>query len=247
MEYLRKVLKFILEKLAQAAIKKHGIDFVVVVGWFGTDLVKEGIYDVLSEQLIVRRNTKRIWWDLSIPLLILGYEDRQRSFLRWIALIFKTMFSLVVNPKNPHKIIVDLNLADKNTAEYWGKIIFPEILVIASYKKEKPFTIEKLVKSTELNEGKIFVAADIAEDKFNKFSKFGYKANKDSKVIFTKVKEYPLAKNTPSFIARNYAPIICVAEYLGWNDNKIQNAILKTESVELLTERIKEGIINHKN
>lgn len=242
MSFLRKSLKTILGALSKAAINKHDIKFVVVVGWHGTTIVKEGIYQLLDEKYNARRNIEPVWWDLSIPLLVLGYDDRQRNIFRWIALIIKTSFSLLVNPKNPHKIIVDLSLADENTSKYWGDLIKPEVLVITSYKPDNNFTIEELVKVTRIAKGKILVSNEIEENKFNQFTKFGYKSN-EKHIILVGNNEYAVNDSLSSVLIQTYSPVVAVASTYGWSNKEIMDGLAKFDSIDILTKKIKKGLV----
>ena len=165
---MRSILKLILEYLSKITIKKHNIKFTVIVGWYWTELVKEGIYSILSEKYTVRRNTKDIWWDLSIPLVILGYEDKKYSLFGWISIIFRSIFALSLNPVNPHKIIINLNLAEKNTSDFWSRIIEPELLLITNTKAGKSILAHALTQKLHENKKKIFVSDEIVEEFFLK-------------------------------------------------------------------------------
>lgn len=68
----RKILRKLVKQLTSKIIDKHDISIIAVLGHFGTDIAREALYAIISENTNVRRNTNRIWWDMSIPLTILG-------------------------------------------------------------------------------------------------------------------------------------------------------------------------------
>ena len=150
----RKILKSYLSFLSRLAIRRHSMELIIIVGWHGTEIVREAIYEILNEKFHVRRNTKNLWWDLSVPLTILGYKDKKRSVVRWLWLCIRALFYLLFGRRSPHKIVLNLNTSDENTVEFWSKFIRPEYLVIVN-QKESTKLIETLIKNTEKNMGKI--------------------------------------------------------------------------------------------
>lgn len=129
-------LKKILGKLSRYAVKKHRIEIIAISGWGGTSIVREMLYHVLKRKYHVRRNTKEVWWDLSVPLTILGYEDKQRNVFCWIGLVLRAVSSILFLPEYPHKIIVNLDTAHKDTATFWSDYIDPHIMVLLRQKPE---------------------------------------------------------------------------------------------------------------
>jgi hypothetical protein len=156
MTHQRLLLKTILAKLAQWAIKKHDIEMVVVLGVNGTNIIKEEAYTVLSSRHRVRRVVNKAWWDFSIPLSILGYKDRKRSLPRWIALIAKTCLYLVFGPKNPHTLIMNLSYSHPDTMKFWSRFINPDILILSNFN-HKESNISLFIDNTIAKEGKIIL------------------------------------------------------------------------------------------
>lgn len=133
---------------------------MVIAGSHDTDLAKELIYTVLKDKMNVRRNVTEIWWDLSIPLNILGYQDKQRSFFGWINLVLKIILVLFTNPKNPHLLILNADTTNQHTVEYWSKFLEPKYLVVLN-KSSNTNLIDELVFKTSLNDGKIIVPIEL--------------------------------------------------------------------------------------
>ncbi len=133
--FFRGILKNILGYLSRIAIKKHNTDLIIITGWTGTRIVRELAYSMLNDEFNVRRNTKEVWWDLSVPLNILGYDDRRRNVYEWIGIIFRSIYNILFKRKYPHKIIINIDTSIKDVAEFWSKYIEPKIVVVL---KERP-------------------------------------------------------------------------------------------------------------
>lgn len=152
---LRKILRNLLGKLSKKAIVKHNAEVILVTGWTGSSIVRELVYYLLSDEFNVRRNVTEVWWDLSIPLTILGYEDRKRNLFEWSFLVIRTFFSLIFKPKYPHKIIINLDTSYEDTAKFWSYNINPHIVVVL---KEKPQSkVFKMLTEREGSEKILFV------------------------------------------------------------------------------------------
>ncbi len=237
MTIFREILKSILIVLAKNATKKHRIKFIVVVGWFGSDLVKEGIYQSLSEKFNTRRNIKKVWWDLSVPLDILGYEDKQYKFFQWLVLFFRTIFSLILNKSNPHTFILSLNLTQKSIAEYWYRIVDPAILVVTSYKERRGYLVDALIRKTKEVNGIVLMSDQITQKKFENFQKFGFRTGKNPE-IFTASNKYPVNKDFPPLFLKIYSPVISVLETLDIEKQEIVHALAKTCAEKNLVSKI---------
>lgn len=134
-KFFRQILKKILGKLSKKAISRHNTEVILVTGWTGTSIVRELIYHLISDNFNVRRNVSEVWWDFSVPLTILGYEDKKRSLFEWMLLILRTFFRLKLRPKYAHKVVINLDTSLEETAKFWSENINPHIVVVL---KERP-------------------------------------------------------------------------------------------------------------
>jgi len=160
------------------------MELIIVVGWHGTEIVREAIYEILNEKFHVRRNTKNLWWDLSVPLTILGYKDKKRSILKWIWLCIRALFYLLLGRRSPHKIVLNLNTRDENTVLFWSKFIRPEYLVIVNQKNYTKL-IETLIKNTEKNMGKIIYDPSMTKVEIRKSMSFTFGKSKGAQLRIT--------------------------------------------------------------
>jgi hypothetical protein len=167
----RILLQKLLTLLAKKAINKHPMELIVVLGINGTEIIKELGYTVLSNQIKVRRIINKPWWDLSIPLSILGYKDEKRSIIKWIYMIIKSYVYLTFGPKNPSTLILNLNYSHTSTMEYWSKILNPNILILSNYNKNIDSN-EKFIENTANNNGKIIIHQNSQYKLSNKFQAY---------------------------------------------------------------------------
>ncbi|MCA9379682.1 hypothetical protein KC675_00730 [Candidatus Dojkabacteria bacterium] len=165
----RQLLKWSLSLLSSWAIRKHKIKLIVILGIGGSDIVKEILYTVLREKMNIRRNIADIWWDLSIPLNVLGYEDKQRSSVEWINLIFSAFVALIKNKSNPQGLIINADTSKKSTVDYWSKFVHPDYLVVLNYDENSLLT-NRLLTQINTTEGKIIIREKLIEKIRNKIN-----------------------------------------------------------------------------
>ncbi len=246
---MRGILQLVLEYLAKWAIRKHNMELIVVSGKAGIDLVREGIYVVLSEKYQVRRNVKPVWWDLSIPLNILGYVDKRRGVLAWLDVIFKSWFVLVFGPKNPSILVLSAESEREETAKYWYKILKPDYLVIANYTEKSP-VVEFLLNRTKIQGRVVYNPEDI---EVKQRRTFAYGTNKSAKLKMRETKEavtysykdYKLKVEKyflPPYTKNIVGSILSTALYKGMGFEDSVNGLLKFDLRNKILSQISENI-----
>lgn len=128
----RIILAWLLACLSKWAIKKHDMTLVVTAGSSGTKLTGEYIGEMLSPECVVRKQLERPFWDFSIPLSILGFEDKQYSPIEWLFLIVRAVIRLIVGNRNQTWTIVQVSTYKKEIALYWSRILSPDVLVLTA-------------------------------------------------------------------------------------------------------------------
>lgn len=264
MKFFRKILKTILSILAKWAIKKHDIELVVVTGFHGSEIVREGIYEILNQKYKVRRNVNEIIWDMSLPLAVLGYKDSRRNILEWLILISRASVYLLLGPKNKHILILNANCTYEETASFWASFLRPDFLIILNYTKESPI-IDALIRSIKPEKTKvIYNGSEMGKDKLcKKDSKNSIKSDeifvfadeenpgKDSTdLIFNKTNRKISYKNSeitipvivPKIFIPHIAGIFAFAVTYGFSLEEAGLETLKFDLGNILTKRIKEKI-----
>ncbi len=153
--FFRTLLKNVLGFFAKIAVRKHDASLILITGWAGTGVVREMAYQILSRSYNTRRNVKEVWWDLSLPLTILGYEDKKRSLGEWIVLILRAGINLIIKKKYHHKIIINLDTYDENVAKYWTHFVDPDIVVALKQKPDSK--IIQLITKTRAARDAVFI------------------------------------------------------------------------------------------
>ncbi len=193
----RLILKQQLKSLSERAIKKHKMEMIVVTGWYDTSIVKDLTYTLLHSKYNVRKMIGSPWWDFTVPLTILGYEDKKRSVLGWIILLIRSSFRLLFGGSNPQSIILNLNYTKDDTAKFWSSFVTPDILIVTHFNKDLKI-LENLLKNTKKDSGSIIVnSKDISEVKkiigdYEKIFVFGDKDEKKSDLFFRIAEQHRL-------------------------------------------------------
>lgn len=253
----RTILTSSLSFLASWAIAKHKIRVCVVVGVSGSDIVKEILYTVLKEKRNVRRNIEDIWWDLSVPLNILGYEDKQRSFPEWLQLIVSAFVAIIKNKPNPHLLILNADTKNPQTAHYWSNFLSPEYLIVLNYQQNDVLTNSLLANTVEAD-GKIIIqkklVSELPKDIASE-SLFTYDHDK-SDLLLKKLPDGRLRVNYksekvilpkklwPSVSMRISGAIFSVALLEGFDLDSTAYACLKYTFPKSMLRRIKSNLLN---
>lgn len=146
---LRRLLAFILKKLAVWAIKKHNMKIAVVAGKHGTKLTGEMLGELLQPEYLVRRQLEQPFWDFSVPLAILGIRDKRYSVWGWLKNIIKTTAVLILGRKNNTLTIIQLNTYKRDIASYWLDILDPDFTILVNVGKRIRYLEKKLIKKTK--------------------------------------------------------------------------------------------------
>ncbi|MCA9382917.1 hypothetical protein KC909_00990 [Candidatus Dojkabacteria bacterium] len=170
------------------------MELIVISGWYGTEVAKELLYDVISKQngIKVRRNIKEVWWDFTIPLSILGYRDRKRNFIEWWWLLTRAWTYLLLGPSNPHTLILSVDSNVESIVKYWGSFIKPDILLVLNDNEDK-LIIEKLIKNVDKEKGMIIYNDDTLRKSLKKLVKkhstFTYGRDKGNDLVVKQNKQ----------------------------------------------------------
>ena len=250
----RKILKIILSFLSRWAIRKHKIEVIVVAGFTGSEVTKEGIYQILKEKFVVRRNTAQISWDMSLPLAVLGYKDEKRNSIEWLGLIGRAIVTLIFGRNNPHTLVLNANCKYEETARFWSSFLTPNYFIALSSPDESKivrniFKKLKGKKSVVIYDNSKIDAKTLNKYKYLKAMSFGEVGTGANLMFDTKTRELiyqgksvkiptivPLF--TYSFIAGVFLAVI--NHQLSFEEASVE--ALKFDLGLFLTQRIKENI-----
>jgi len=252
MSIFRKFLKLVLGFLARWAIKKHQIELIVVTGFYGSEIVKEGIYEIFNQKYKVRRNTDQILWDMSLPLAVLGYKDRRRNFFEWLVLMARATFYLLVGPKNNHTLILNANCTYDETAKFWASFLKPDYLVILNEEKDSAI-INSLLENLKPEKSVLIYEKDkVDEAKLKKIEidhKFTFAAkgadlnyNQSKHTISYKSEELKIPSLLPSVIVPHIAAVFALCVNHGFSLDEAGLEALKFDLESILTKKIQQNL-----
>lgn len=144
----RRLLANILKTLSRWAIKKHNLKIAAIAGTTGTKLTGEMFGEMLSKDHVVRKQLEKPFWDFSIPLTILGIEDRRYKFWEWFGVLGESIKVLILGKSSPAWVVLQMNTLKRDIADYWLNIVEPDLTIIANYNgKLLPFEKKILDKT----------------------------------------------------------------------------------------------------
>jgi UDP-N-acetylmuramyl pentapeptide synthase len=158
----RRFLSYLLKVLSKWAIRKHKLRIAAVVGTSGTKLTAEMFGEMLSIDHIVRKQLEKPFWDFSIPLSILGIDDRRYTILGWLDVILESFKVLMFGKSNPGWVVLQLNSLKDEIVDYWIEIVEPDITIVSNYNGAL-FPIEKRV--ARVSKSVVLICNDIDRQK----------------------------------------------------------------------------------
>jgi hypothetical protein len=128
---LRSTIRSLLAWLAARSLRKYNTKLILVYGWDWTEVVREGLYNLLSDNVNVRRNTGWIKWDLGLPLFVLGY-DYSPNLTKWQLLRIVVLAALkLLRPRRfSQYLVVSAYAKSPQTLDYWLALGEVELLVV---------------------------------------------------------------------------------------------------------------------
>lgn len=213
--FFRKSLKSGVKRITRKVVQKHHIEIIAIVGEYGSQIAREALYSILDERYNVRRNVRPIWWDMSIPLTILGYDDKKYGVFGWLEIFVKSVGLYLKAPSYKHKIIIELNTESKDIAEYWGEFLNPNIILILNASEAENTLLTRIMndKQTQIVYNSDEIKTEDFIDTINKPKiRFGiqnadvlYKYTDGELSVSFKGKTYEAKINLPEF---EIAPVV---------------------------------------
>jgi UDP-N-acetylmuramyl pentapeptide synthase len=104
-----------------------------VAGTSGTKLTGEMFGEMLSADHIVRKQLEKPFWDFSIPLTILGIEDRKYNAWEWLGVILECLKVLIFGRSIPGWVVLQMNTLKKDIINYWLDIVSPDVSILTNF------------------------------------------------------------------------------------------------------------------
>lgn len=140
-QILRQIVIFILQKEAQAVLKKNKPQIVAVTGTVGKTSTKDAIYTALSNFYVTRKSQKSFNSEFGVPLTILGIQNISSvnvsldSFFFWLKVILKGIDLVLLPSFYPEWLVLEIGADHPGDIQKITKWIKPDVTVITKLSK----------------------------------------------------------------------------------------------------------------
>jgi UDP-N-acetylmuramoyl-tripeptide--D-alanyl-D-alanine ligase len=129
--FLRKIVLWILGKLAIHRLKKFGGKIVGVTGSIGKTTTKEAIFCVLNSKFKVKRSEKSMNTDFGLLLTILDIDSGYASATKWAWLLLKALFHSFYK-ETADILLLEMGVDKPGDMDYLMKIAKPDVAVLTN-------------------------------------------------------------------------------------------------------------------
>ncbi|MDQ3089616.1 MAG: Mur ligase family protein, partial [bacterium] len=132
---LKSIVVYILQKEAQAVLKKYKPQIVAITGSVGKTSTKDAIYTALSNFYVSRKSQKSFNGELGIPLTILGKPNAEQSLSGWIKNILEGLDLILLPTNYPEWLVLEVGTDRPGDIEAATKWIKPDITIVTRLSK----------------------------------------------------------------------------------------------------------------
>ncbi len=132
---LKSIVVYILQKEAQAVLKKYKPQIVAITGSVGKTSTKDAIYTALSNFYVSRKSQKSFNGELGIPLTILGKPNAEQSLSGWIKNILEGLDLILLPTNYPEWLVLEVGTDRPGDIEAVTEWIKPDITVVTRLSK----------------------------------------------------------------------------------------------------------------
>ncbi len=158
---MKSILKFKLKTLARLILKKYQPVIIAITGSMGKTSAKEAIYFILQGKMPVRMSPKNYNSEIGVPLSIIGAPSGNRRLSRWLKVLGKGLWLLLIKNKDyPRVLVLEMGVDRSGDLKYLTAIAPPTVSLVtsvsyshleyfgscANIKKEKQVLIDNVDK-----------------------------------------------------------------------------------------------------
>ncbi len=129
---MKNVVQRFLAYLARKIVAKHKPRIIGITGSVGKTSAKEAIFLVVSQKYKARKSPKNFNNELGLPLAIIGVDSPGRNPLRWVSIILKSVFLILIRQRYPEVLVLELGVDRPGDMEYLLSIVKPNVGVITN-------------------------------------------------------------------------------------------------------------------
>lgn len=160
----KSILQKILAVLARATIPKYKPILIGITGSVGKTSTKEAIFTVLKKKYRVRTAEKNYNNEIGLPLTILGIPHYGHNILKWISVLFRVLFRVVLREHQyPEVLVLEYGVDRPGDMDYLLSIVKPKIAVVTAIG-DIPVHVEFFKDPEELAAEKAKLAAALPID-----------------------------------------------------------------------------------
>ncbi len=171
MNFLKKIVKDILQYEAKLILRKYNPKIIAITGSVGKTITKEMVYSVLSKKFFVRRSEKSFTADLGLPLTIIGCPYGVTTFFQFIKNMIFSFKLLFYKNKYPEWLILEIDGDKPGDFARAAKLLSIDILIMTAigevpshvesfYNVENYIYEEKYIINAVKRDGLIIYNAD---------------------------------------------------------------------------------------
>lgn len=124
--YLEKILRF----MAIITLKVHRPKIIGITGSVGKTSAKEAIFAVLKSDFKTRKNEENYNNEIGVPLTIIGAKTGGNNPLKWILVVFKWFFGLIIPFIYPKFLVLEMAIDRPGDMKYLTDFIPSEVGVL---------------------------------------------------------------------------------------------------------------------
>lgn len=170
---MKKILYFLLRKLASWTLARYRPKVVAITGSIGKTSTKNAIYRVLSSSFKVRKSYKSYNNQVGVPLTILGFKTPGRDVFAWLKILLLSLARVFYQADYPKILVLEMGADRPGDLKYLTSFVKPHVAVVTSigtshmehFESGDDLAKEKatLVKALDKSEGKAVLNFDDKE------------------------------------------------------------------------------------
>lgn len=164
--FLKKMVLWILRRLAKRRIKNFKGKVVAVTGSVGKTSTKDAIFAILNTRMRVRRSKKSMNSEFGLPLTVLDIDSGYNSAVKWGWLLLKALYHSLMRDCS-EVLLLEFGVDKPGDMKYLTSIVHPDVAVITK------------IAPVHLEEGQFKNVEEIFEEK----SKIVEKLKENGKAI----------------------------------------------------------------
>ncbi|MDD3861610.1 MAG: Mur ligase family protein, partial [Candidatus Gracilibacteria bacterium] len=130
-KFLKKIVLFILKKLALRRLRKFKGKVVAITGSIGKTSTKEAIYSVLNSRFKVKATKKSMNSEFGLLLTILDVESGYSSACKWSWLLLRAFYNSLLKDHS-EILLLELGVDKPGDMDFLTSVVKPDISIMTN-------------------------------------------------------------------------------------------------------------------